>query len=291
MSLGLAESGGLLLAGCVTEQPVSFGGLFRHDEAFSGAAGRDVVVMEVAMLEVPIGDRYVNEEFWINADEQIIAAEHRALIEDNGFRVGRIGNAPSPLQALIESKRSNPDPRRIEKRAGSGTTLTIGPTLPYCQFEIHDEVRATPVAVQNADCTLLVTPVLLPDGRTRLEFVPQVPHGQAAITPRPAADRSGWELHSNRATESYSKPDLGRHAGDRRIRRDRRSFRSRQHPRPSHLYSHRTAESDATSAGDPSGPAATRTTEPPERRRHEQSTRPVVGFAGCLPHLPRLRAD
>jgi hypothetical protein len=33
--------------------------------------------------------------------------------------------------------------------------------------------------------------------------VPEIMHGGTTLMPRPAADRSGWELHQHRPTESY----------------------------------------------------------------------------------------
>jgi hypothetical protein len=48
-----------------------------------------------------------------------------------------------------------------------------------------------------------VTPSLTDDGRIRLHFTPQVRHGEEAVRPGPAADRSGWVMQAQRPTESY----------------------------------------------------------------------------------------
>src|SRR5262249_26814687 len=53
--------------------------------------GPDVVVLEVVLLERPVDDPFVNEELWRSADEQAVPLERKAVLDDNGFRVGQIG--------------------------------------------------------------------------------------------------------------------------------------------------------------------------------------------------------
>ena len=38
----------------------------------------------------------------------------------------------------------------------------------------------------------------------RLQFTPQILHGESTLTPRPNADRSGWELQAQQPTENYA---------------------------------------------------------------------------------------
>src|SRR5262249_6560884 len=131
-------------------------------------------------------------------------SEQRAVIDDNGFRIGVIGGAlPIELQNLLASKRSCPDPRRIQTHAGSSTSIALGPTDPGCEFQLHEDGKTTPAALKNADFKLQLTPTPA-DGRIRLQVVPEVMHGDTALLPRPAADRSGWELQQHRPTERYS---------------------------------------------------------------------------------------
>src|SRR5437867_1929159 len=74
---------------------------------------KDYVQMDVALLERPIGDGYVNKDLWTHTDETIVGLDSKAMVDDNGFRVGRIvGLPPSGLQALLQSKRSCLNPRR-----------------------------------------------------------------------------------------------------------------------------------------------------------------------------------
>ena len=194
----------LLAAGCVTTHAPEPAPPRRVERPLltAPAVADDLVFIDIAVLERPVGDFYVNSPLWKFADEQVIAPDRRAVIEDNGLRLGLIGGTlPAELQDLLGSKRSCPDPRRIQTHAGTVTSLNVGTTLPECQFGLHEDGKTTAVRLQQADCVLRVTPTFAEGAQTRLQVVPEVLHGGTTLLPRPAADRSGWELHQHRAAE------------------------------------------------------------------------------------------
>jgi hypothetical protein len=170
----------------------------------AGPTGPDVVQMDVALLERPLGDPYINRDLWMDADEQIVSLDSKAVVEDNGFRIGEIGGiTPVGLQTLLTSERSCANPRRLRAHAGKATKLVIGPEMPLCRFQIQRQGGTLQVALERAQCSLDVETSLTSDGRTRLRFVPQILHGETSLLPRPAADRSGWILKEERPTERY----------------------------------------------------------------------------------------
>src|SRR5262245_20660151 len=65
--------------------------------------GPDTVFVQAAPLTVALGDRYANEDVWTATDEQILPAEDRVRLQDNGLRVGVIvsGRTPDGLQQLL----------------------------------------------------------------------------------------------------------------------------------------------------------------------------------------------
>jgi hypothetical protein len=170
----------------------------------AGPTGPDVVQMDVALVERPLGDAYLNVDLWTDADEQVVALESKAIVEDNGFRIGQIGGmTPVVLQTLLTSEKSCADPRRLRSHAGKPTKLVIGPETPLCRFQIQREGGTLQVALQRAQCSLEVVASLTDDGRTRLRFVPQIHHGDNNLLPRPATDLSGWIFKDERPTERY----------------------------------------------------------------------------------------
>jgi hypothetical protein len=196
-----------LLAGCAdTKAEHSTAWLNRFH--WNGPQGSDVVQIDVALLERPVGDTYINKGLWAFADEQVVALELKAVLEDNGFRIGQIGGiTPSELQALLTSERSCINPRRIQMHAGKSTQVVLGPTAATCEFRIEGDGVQVPVNLDKAQCTLEVVPTLARDGHTKLHFLPQVLHGDLALLRKPAADLSGWTLQEERPTERY--PALG----------------------------------------------------------------------------------
>lgn len=193
-----------VLAGCASADPVHPSTWLDRLRTFQGPTGPDVVQMDVALLERPVGDGYINQELWELADEQVVAPERRAVFEDNGLRVGQIGGlTPAALQALLTSGRSCVNPRRIRLHSGSSTTLVLGPRLAQCRFDLIHQGETTPVSLDQAQMVVTVVPALTPDGKVRLQFTPVIHHGEPALVPRPAADRSGWVLQECRPTERY----------------------------------------------------------------------------------------
>jgi hypothetical protein len=205
---------GALLAGLLAILPVGCADVpAAHTTVRDGLRGfgtppsADVVQMDVALIERPVGDAYINRDVWATTDEQVVALERRAILEENGFRVGQvIGLTPSELQALLTSPRCCATPRRQFLAAGGSAPVKLGPTAPECRFIIRRPDGSEQVVLQQAQCALVVVPSLTDDGRVRLHFTPRVEHGEVLRQMQPAEDRSGWTLEVHRQAESY--PDM-----------------------------------------------------------------------------------
>src|SRR5205085_7442522 len=76
-----------LVAGCLGPQPARPNGWLDRLKQLGGPQGADLVVMDVAVLERPAGDHYLNGPLWSTIDEQSVDLERRAVLEDNGLRV------------------------------------------------------------------------------------------------------------------------------------------------------------------------------------------------------------
>src|SRR5882724_6549743 len=97
-----ARLSGLLLAlltGCFSVPSGQPNKLVESLKPSAGPRGADAIVLEVALLEQPLGDRYLNEGLWSAADEQAIDMDRKAALDDNGFRIGLVGGIP-PAELL-----------------------------------------------------------------------------------------------------------------------------------------------------------------------------------------------
>lgn len=197
----------LLLGGCVWTGDAPHSESLETLRPVTGPQGSDAVGLEVAVLEVSVGDRYANSGLWATLDEQVIPLDRKSLLDDNGFRVALIsGMRPDRFDDLLKSPRTNPDPHWIQMRAGNTKVLTLGPSRAVCQFRITNDGKAGPiVAFENAQCGVQIVPSLAADGRIQMAFVPIVQHGLRPLWPtaanaadlqRPAERYSdlGWEL-------------------------------------------------------------------------------------------------
>lgn len=198
-----------LTAGCVTAQPVRAPAAWvQRLRPFQAAPRPDLVIMEVVLLERPVGDPYINQELWGLADEQVVPLECKALLEDNGLRVGQLGGIPpARLQTLLTSEKSCANPRRLQLRAGSERTLSMGPVITRCTFDLRQEGDPETVELHQAECDLTVVPTPLEDGRVRLHFTPQIRHGTSALVFKPAPDQAGgieWALREQQPREDYA---------------------------------------------------------------------------------------
>jgi hypothetical protein len=165
--------------------------------------------MRVAVLEVRPGQaewKYVNGELWQLADESLIDEDRRDAMNESGFRAGKVGTQPPPgLLALLTSRRFNPSPRDISFRTGDARPLAVGPTLAHCRYRVERD--GEPVALDQADCKLVVTAARGTDGRTVLRVTPEVMHGDAKTAYR-VDDRAGsFVSQPERPAEAY--PQMG----------------------------------------------------------------------------------
>jgi hypothetical protein len=194
-----------LLVGCANDRPAGPISWLDRWRPFHGSAAADVIEVRVALVEQPVGDTFINQELWTLADEQIIPLEQKLVLEENGFRVGQIGgNTPAGLLTLLTSKRNNVNPRGFFVHSNQAIPVVLGPIMPSCSFQIQHDRDWADVAVEKAQCVLSLVPSLTGDGRMRLEFTPQVHHGDKKLVPRAAEDGSGFVLQEEWPTDTYA---------------------------------------------------------------------------------------
>jgi hypothetical protein len=188
----LAVLVGWMLAGCHVPEHVRTQSWWQRFRSASGL-GADMVQMDVALIERPIGETFIEKEIWDYADEQIVELEHKAAVDDNGFRVGQIvGIPPMRFQSLVTSERSCVHAREWLVASGKTVSHVLGPVHAKDRFHVKINARLKAYPLEKIRYVFEVTPKLTGDGRTRLRFTPKVEFGETMPTWKPAADGSGW---------------------------------------------------------------------------------------------------
>jgi hypothetical protein len=200
------------MLGCTTDGPARTKGWFSSLPAFRGPTGSDVVQLEWALIERPVGDRYLNEDLWALVNEQVIPLERKDLLENNGLRIAQIGGLlPAEFQELLHSERSNPAPRRRALRAGNLTRLAVGAPVAKCSVLAPNAPRnfvsapdeAADYDFENVQFNLVASSALVSDGKVRISMTPEIQHGQSKVTIRPSENNNGWVCKQQPNTRTY----------------------------------------------------------------------------------------
>jgi hypothetical protein len=198
-----------VVAGCETAKTEVAAPHFAAAGPFAGAAGADVVQIDVAVVERPLGDAFLNRGLWDLADEQAVSLESKPKLDDNGLRVCEIGGLPpAGLQALLSSPRSCPDPRRIQVHAGSPVPVPLGAAGRRCGFQLRQDGERRDVDLKDAQCVLEVVPTLTDDGKVHLQFMPKVKQGSPALRIAARQDPSGalrWDRREEQPEECFTR--------------------------------------------------------------------------------------
>jgi hypothetical protein len=191
----------LCLSGCLRPEQVessSWMQRFKKD-----AIPPNHALIEVALIERPIGDEYINSELWRHSAELIVEPEKFGVLNDNGFRVGRlIGSPPEGLQELITSAHGCRARGRVFPQ---NTTVPIDlETLPApTAYDVVLSGEHTEITLDQARFFLDVTARITKDG-TLLKFTPKVEHGAPVLPFKAAADKAEWVLQIGKAAKTYA---------------------------------------------------------------------------------------
>jgi hypothetical protein len=199
-----------ILSGCSGERSATSTSFFSRLRPFQGNPPPDAFHLDVALVQIPYSDAARYSQLWTFLDEQAVTLEKKGVLEDNGFRIGRVGSTPpEELRELVSQRRNCPDPRRIQMQPGKDDrVLELEPGRTHVAFQLIQGEQANRIDLENAQCCLGVTPTLTDDGRTRLQIVPKVKHeGKGRMPWLPLADRSGWTRQTQQPAEAFN--DLG----------------------------------------------------------------------------------
>jgi hypothetical protein len=167
-------------------------------------AGPDVVDISIEVATPSIADRYVNDELWTAADEQILPRPHQLRLAENGLRVGLFsGHAPDGLLEILSSKRTNPNPDLCRRKVGVAAEAVLATKMAVCDFPLYADGEPRRLHFEDAAARIQVIPSIEPDGKVRLQFTPQLeyrdPDKWSHLNPALALSVQG-----RRSTESFA---------------------------------------------------------------------------------------
>lgn len=183
----------LAIAGCTT--PVHKG----KSPLTPAQMWSDTVVLDVFSVRYPFGDATINEKLWEEIDEQQFPPELRERLTRNGFRAGLVsGQMPVELSKLLElSDKPAPDAtlgetkigdlqaeprvlrRHLQLRAGGSGELVASGIYPELAVLLCEPGQLGGQTYSQAQGILAVKPIPQPDGRIRLELVPELHHDRS----------------------------------------------------------------------------------------------------------------
>ncbi len=166
--------------------------------------GPDAVVLDLIVIEQPLGDAFLNQDLWQSTDYLAGGIDRKRLLDDNGLRVGTVvGMNPERLQALMGMDRYCLSRRRQVLATGASTTVTLGATQPDCRFRLRTDAGVSDVILDQGQCQFVLEPSAAPEGRTRLRFTPKVLYGSGPM-PEYQADKAGWQVQYKRPSQAFA---------------------------------------------------------------------------------------
>ncbi len=208
------------MAGCAT--PVKKGKSLLAPAQMSP----DSCVLEVFFIRVPFGDAQANDELWQELDEQHFPADLRGRLMRNGFRVGVVtGQIPIALSNLLELG-DKPAPasevkganladlgtkprvtkRHMQVRAGQPSEIIASSIYDQLPVLVCESGQVWGETYNQAQGIINLKAFPLPDGRIRVELLPEVHHDQPRQ--RWIADQGMMRLDASRPKRIFEDLDI-----------------------------------------------------------------------------------
>jgi hypothetical protein len=195
----------ILLAGCVSSEPARPGVPWQSLKVGSDPGS---IFLDVALVQRPLGDSFLTDQVWASADEMIVSAGQRELLELNGFRVGvLVGSPPEKLLQLLQSERSCRE--RRGRAAPSGSLLTQN--LRECPTPLDGFLQLgklkQELTLDRPRFGLDLSPTLKPNDAVLLRIVPRVEEGDKGVNIKAVPEEAAglkWSLEMKRPTQVFA---------------------------------------------------------------------------------------
>lgn len=171
--------------------------------------------LDVGYIEWPADDPQLGQQLWRQVDQVgPVDAETRLRLRQNGFRVGIVGtNPPAALQRMLGLKSdfaSEPEAeqmkqfagRRVFLVSGGDTEVQVSNPYPECSVSLPADGPSESRRFENAICKYRIRAYRIQDGWARLEFTPQISHGDDQLR-FAVGEEMHWQHQSGQLTETF----------------------------------------------------------------------------------------
>ena len=163
---------------------------------------RDSVEVEVVFVERPVDDPLLGETLWQEIDQiGALDPDIRSSLRQNGLRVGVASSSlPRSLQTMLglnatlgESGEGSKEliGRKLFLLPDSEKEIQASPVFSSCSVAIEQAGEVETEEYSNARFMFRVTAERLQDGWAKLQFLPEIHHGEMKW--RQVASELGWQ--------------------------------------------------------------------------------------------------
>ena len=177
------------------------------------SAPRDSVELDIVFVDRPVSDPLLGKTLWREVDQVgTLTAEQRATIREAGILVGHVGSSPpDALQSLLnltdqDLERQRREANGVPKTAARRVALPGGTDTEIWSNEAVAQRMVTQpdgkkLELANARGLLRLRAERSQDGWARLDFTPELHHGQTST--RPFAAATGWMYRTTQEVIPY----------------------------------------------------------------------------------------
>jgi len=175
----------------------------------------DAIQLNVVLIDRRADDPLIGPLLWREMDQVgAVPVETQELLAQNGCLVGHAASKPpAPLLRLLGivpeidqdgsagSQTAAPtiSGRTYSVRSGTETEVQISDSLPNCDVTLVETKRTRTEHFEQARCIFRLKTVRLQDGWVRVDFIPELHHGEMRL--RQTATEAGWALQSGQNVE------------------------------------------------------------------------------------------
>jgi hypothetical protein len=172
----------------------------------------EAIQLQVVFIDRPADDPTLTQLLWQEVDEVgAVPPAVRSSLNENGLRVAQCGaTVPPTLQTLLglagdqapfpAADGSTFNGRQLSLMSGQEGEFVINDPLEACSVNIRINGQSDRMEFEHASCALKIRPVRLQDGWVRLEFAPEIRHGDSRMRHMPTDE--GWALRGGQKVDA-----------------------------------------------------------------------------------------